>query len=151
MSNGVEANGNQEIHEQELEPMLPKPVENLLECIQGTKDNEKFSSIFEVPSRLRDVNTSSFTPRVVSIGPLHKGGANLKLMEAKKATYLDELLNKVEESSPKETLTKCYEKVMVSIEKIKRCYFGLVMDKAHYTNDELAQMMKTGCGAGLSV
>ncbi|XP_073264484.1 UPF0481 protein At3g47200-like [Populus alba] len=37
--------------------------------------------IYRVPERLRKLNEKAYTPRVVSIGPLHHGKENLKAME----------------------------------------------------------------------
>ncbi|MFS7928680.1 hypothetical protein Hanom_Chr04g00323581 [Helianthus anomalus] len=105
-----------ESHEEECEPILPKTVKTLLDCVDRRENKDKFSSIFEVPRRLNQVNPSSFTPRVVSIGPLHKGRENLKLMEDKKAIFLRELLTGVG-GSREETLKKCDEKVRGSVEK----------------------------------
>ncbi|KAI3703692.1 hypothetical protein L1987_73886 [Smallanthus sonchifolius] len=121
---------------------LSNTVEVLLSCVNNRNVHEdNFSPIYKVPSRLRDVNPSSFTPRVVSIGPLHRGRADLKLMEDKKAIYLYELLDEVAKGSEKEKLTMCEEKVMKSIEKIKTCYFGMNYQQCEYTDDELAQIM----------
>ncbi|KAJ0477511.1 hypothetical protein HanRHA438_Chr13g0607251 [Helianthus annuus] len=125
-----------EIHVEEREPILPRTVKILLDFVDRRQDKDKFSSIFEVPRRLREVNPSSFTPRVVSIGPLHKGRENLKLMEDKKASFLHEFLTGVP-GSREETLKKCDEQVRGSVDKIRRCYFGM----KPYSEDELVQMM----------
>ncbi|EXC67639.1 hypothetical protein L484_000152 [Morus notabilis] len=37
--------------------------------------------IYRVPDRLRNMNSKVYTPKVVSIGPLHHGNKSLKLME----------------------------------------------------------------------
>ncbi|GKF91646.1 putative UPF0481 protein, partial [Tanacetum coccineum] len=53
------------------------------------KDNErgkqlKTTSIYRVPETLRNVNKSSYTPRVVSIGPFHAEEKGLKGVEMHK-------------------------------------------------------------------
>ncbi|XP_076925740.1 UPF0481 protein At3g47200-like [Bidens hawaiensis] len=130
---------NQEIYTEETEPM-DQAFQNLLHCVINLNDNVNFSPIYMVPSRLREVNPSSFTPRVVSVGPFHKGQRNLKSMESKKATYLSELLSSVgsKEKIPKEKMLKeCVQKVRGSIDEIRTYYFGM----KPYTDDELVQIM----------
>jgi len=53
--------------------------------------------IYRVPERLRKLNEKAYTPRVVSIGPIHHGKENLKAMEDHKTMYLQQFLeqNKV--------------------------------------------------------
>jgi hypothetical protein len=48
--------------------------------------------IYRVPERLRELNEKAYTPRVVSIGPLHHGKENLKAMEDHKIMYLQPFL-----------------------------------------------------------
>ncbi|XAR70494.1 hypothetical protein NMG60_11027362 [Bertholletia excelsa] len=43
--------------------------------------------IYTVPERLRRVNPDVFTPRLVSIGPLHRGKQHLQAKEESKSTY----------------------------------------------------------------
>ncbi|KAL9386302.1 hypothetical protein Peur_019426 [Populus x canadensis] len=48
--------------------------------------------IYRVPERLRKLNAEAYTPRVVSIGPIHHGKENLKAMEDHKIMYLQQFL-----------------------------------------------------------
>jgi len=48
--------------------------------------------IYKVPERLRELNEKAYTPRVVSIGPIHHGKEKLKAMEDHKIMYLQEFL-----------------------------------------------------------
>jgi hypothetical protein len=48
--------------------------------------------IYRVPERLRKLNEKAYTPRVVSIGPIHHGKENLKAMEDHKIMYLQQFL-----------------------------------------------------------
>uniref|UniRef100_A0A6M2EIS4 Uncharacterized protein n=1 Tax=Populus davidiana TaxID=266767 RepID=A0A6M2EIS4_9ROSI len=64
------------------------------------KINKAFSReccIYRVPERLRKLHRKAYTPRVVSIGPIHHGKENLKAMEDHKIMYLQQFLeqNKV--------------------------------------------------------
>ncbi|XP_041019956.1 putative UPF0481 protein At3g02645 [Juglans microcarpa x Juglans regia] len=48
--------------------------------------------IFRVPKRLRELNEKAYTPRVVSIGPLHHDNEDLRAMEVPKLRYLKNFL-----------------------------------------------------------
>ncbi|XVE52814.1 hypothetical protein DITRI_Ditri02bG0154400 [Diplodiscus trichospermus] len=48
--------------------------------------------IYKVSQRLRKENENAYTPRTVSIGPLHYGDENLKRMEEVKVRYLEQFL-----------------------------------------------------------
>jgi hypothetical protein len=49
-------------------------------------------AIYKVQERLRELNEKAYTPRVVSIGPIHHGKEKLKAMEVHKRMYLREFL-----------------------------------------------------------
>ncbi|KAL5697999.1 hypothetical protein ACHQM5_029089 [Ranunculus cassubicifolius] len=49
--------------------------------------------IYKVPVNLRSINESAYTPKVVSIGPLHHGATKLQPMETHKRRYLNLFLN----------------------------------------------------------
>ncbi|CAL8996818.1 unnamed protein product [Prunus brigantina] len=54
--------------------------------------------IYRVPERLRRGNENAYTPRVVSIGPLHHGKEHLKAMEEHKKRYLAYFLHRTQVS-----------------------------------------------------
>ncbi|XVE98904.1 hypothetical protein REPUB_Repub03eG0148800 [Reevesia pubescens] len=51
--------------------------------------------IFRVPQSLVEINGKSYQPRIVSIGPYHRGQANLKMIEEHKWRYLGSLLDRI--------------------------------------------------------
>ncbi|GJY73223.1 putative UPF0481 protein [Tanacetum coccineum] len=108
--------------------VVQNTVQNLLNCVE---ENKSFTiqSICMGPSTLR--SPSSFDPRIVSIGPLHREDENVQAFERRKASYIHELLKR------EMTLRACVEKVDASIEQIRGCYVGL---KA-YDDTELTKMM----------
>jgi hypothetical protein len=55
-------------------------------------------SIYRVPERLLHVKENAYTPKVVSIGPLHHGKEGLKAMEAHKKRYLQNFIERTNES-----------------------------------------------------
>ncbi|TXG53584.1 hypothetical protein EZV62_018840 [Acer yangbiense] len=50
--------------------------------------------IYRVPSKTRMLNQSFYTPKMVSIGPLHHGRKELKAMEEHKLRYLQQFLDR---------------------------------------------------------
>ncbi|GMN32286.1 hypothetical protein TIFTF001_048174 [Ficus carica] len=50
--------------------------------------------IYRVPECLRHENARAYTPKVVSIGPLHRGAEDLKAMEKHKMLYLKSFLKR---------------------------------------------------------
>ncbi|PQQ02479.1 UPF0481 protein [Prunus yedoensis var. nudiflora] len=57
-----------------------------------------FRCIYRVPERLRHGNEKSYTPQVVSIGPLHHGKSHLNAMEEHKKRYLRDFLGRTQVS-----------------------------------------------------
>jgi hypothetical protein len=68
---------------------LAESVEGKLKTLRSFSDQ---CSIFRVPERLRELNGKAYTPRVISIGPLHYGKEELIEMEEHKRLYLREFL-----------------------------------------------------------
>ncbi|KAL7592706.1 hypothetical protein Lser_V15G32528 [Lactuca serriola] len=113
-------------------------LNSLLECTENGEILSKQAppTIYMVPSLLRDLSPSSFTPRVVAIGPLHRQDEHLQGFEVQKTAYLYNWLHRLG-MVRKQTLGECLEKVIGSIERIKACYAGLTTN-----NDfEFAKMM----------
>ncbi|KAL7589623.1 UPF0481 protein At3g47200 [Lactuca sativa] len=116
---------------------IDETVKGLLNSVQNRSPIDLFStSINIVPSGLRDLSPSSFIPRVVSIGPLHKENENLKAFEDQKATYVHELLHPLD-SPVEQTLKECVLKVAFSVDRIRASY----VPKITYSDMELAKMM----------
>ncbi|KAI9398643.1 hypothetical protein POPTR_003G206201v4 [Populus trichocarpa] len=65
---------------------------SLREQLKIKKAFSQACCIYRVPERLRKLNEKAYTPRVVSIGPLHHGKENLKAMEDHKIMYLQQFL-----------------------------------------------------------
>ncbi|KAE8056394.1 hypothetical protein FH972_013172 [Carpinus fangiana] len=55
-------------------------------------------SIYRVPERLLHIKEKAYTPKVVSIGPLHHGMEGLKAMEAQKKRYLKDFIRQTNKS-----------------------------------------------------
>jgi hypothetical protein len=81
---------------------IEDPQDALKNSITQELDNLSLSfsecSIYRVPERLRHVKERAYTPKVVSIGPLHHGREGLKAMEEHKKRYLKDLIERANES-----------------------------------------------------
>ncbi|XP_076931688.1 UPF0481 protein At3g47200-like [Bidens hawaiensis] len=121
------------------ENVVHKTVENLLNYVGKRCNVSIFSpSIYTAPSNLRNLSPSSFKPRVVSIGPLHKKDENLHRFEARKAASVHDLLSRNEPLLTQvQTLTACVKQVTSMIEEIRGSY----ADVNSYNDSELAIMM----------
>ncbi|CAI9275584.1 unnamed protein product [Lactuca saligna] len=108
------------------------------ECKQNgdTVGKQATPSIYIVPSLVRDLSPTSFSPRVVAIGPLHRQDEHLQEYEVQKTIYLHNMLLRLG-TVPEQALRTCAEKVIHSIERIKACYARSVS----YSDSELAKMM----------
>ncbi|KAI3682552.1 hypothetical protein L1987_82612 [Smallanthus sonchifolius] len=118
--------------------MIQDTVKRLLYRVKDEQNhtNRVLPSIYMVPGTLRDLSPNSFKPRVVSIGPLHRGDKNVQAFEERKATYLFDLIRHTK-CAQEVILESCVQKVYASMEKIKASY---VWTKT-YGDAEIAEMM----------
>ncbi|CAI9264770.1 unnamed protein product [Lactuca saligna] len=95
-----------------------------------------------VPRVFRELSPSSFNPRVVSIGPLHREDKKLQEFERYKASCVHDLLHRLD-TPTEETLQACVRKVNDLIDRIRACYAGMM---STYGDVDLAKMMvMDGC------
>ncbi|XP_030967526.1 UPF0481 protein At3g47200-like [Quercus lobata] len=73
--------------------------------------------IYKVPKRLREVNDKAYTPKLISIGPIHRGNSELKDMERRKQTYCDKFFRRTNKA--KEEFERIVEE---NKKKICDCY-----------------------------
>ncbi|EOY32185.1 Uncharacterized protein TCM_039778 [Theobroma cacao] len=91
--------------------------------------------IFRVPQSLVEVNGRSYQPRIVSIGPFHRGSAQLKMIEEHKWRYLGSLLNRIQSKGlGLEDLLKAVQPLEM---KAKDCYSEAI----HLDTDDFIEMM----------
>ncbi|CAL8996929.1 unnamed protein product [Prunus brigantina] len=88
--------------------------------------------IYRVPERLRCVNEKAYTPRVVSIGPLHHGKKGLEAMEEHKMRYLQEFLCPTEVS-----LEDCIRKIRDQEARLRNCYAETI----GFSSDEFVRII----------
>lgn len=73
--------------------------------------------IYKVPERLRELNEKAYTPRLVSIGPIHHGNEKLKAMEDHKRMYLKEFIART-----KVSVKGFIELIKVKETRLRNCY-----------------------------
>ncbi|KAJ6934651.1 hypothetical protein NC651_009600 [Populus alba x Populus x berolinensis] len=79
-------------HSHEVSLDINEIANSLREQLKINKAFSEACCIYRVPERLRKLNEKAYTPRGVSIGPLHHGKENLKAMEGHKIMYLQQFL-----------------------------------------------------------
>ncbi|XVE79917.1 hypothetical protein DITRI_Ditri14bG0095600 [Diplodiscus trichospermus] len=96
--------------------------------------------IFRVPQSLVEINGKSYQPRIVSIGPYHRGEAQLKMIEEHKWRYLGSLLDRVQSKGlGLEDLLKAIHPLEM---KARDCYSETIhLD----TNEFIEMMVLDGC------
>ncbi|KAD3336118.1 hypothetical protein E3N88_31637 [Mikania micrantha] len=118
--------------------MIQESVKRLLHRVNNEDNHTREfpPSIYMAPSVLRDLSPSSFNPRLVSIGPLHREDENVKAFEGQKISYLINLMSRIN-FPQEEILESCMQKAYSVMNEIKGCY---IWTKT-YTDAEIAEMM----------
>ncbi|ESQ52273.1 hypothetical protein EUTSA_v10016644mg [Eutrema salsugineum] len=93
-------------------------------------------SIFRVPQSMIDCNGRCYEPRVVSVGPYHRGQTHLQMIEEHKWLYLNTLLTRTHQT--KSLTLEDYMKNVKSVEEEAReCY----SESINMESDEFNEMM----------
>ncbi|XP_008781329.2 UPF0481 protein At3g47200-like [Phoenix dactylifera] len=79
-------------------------------------------TIHRVPLNIRKGDTNAYEPKILSIGPYHRGDQKLQAMEVHKMRYLRELLG----SNLEANITKCVEKIKKLEKEARRCYSEII-------------------------
>ncbi|XP_042482873.1 putative UPF0481 protein At3g02645 [Macadamia integrifolia] len=115
--------------------ILVESIENHLK--QGPSSPANYT-IYRVLKPLRDVKPDAYTPRLVSIGPFHRGSQHLLPMEAHKLRLLKCFLDRTSQSSLAD-----YVREMKNIEKeARQCYSEIIPFKK---DDFVRMMVVDGC------
>jgi hypothetical protein len=75
-----------------MESGIDRLIQSVKEELQISYAFSDTCCIYKVPERLRELNEKAYTPRLVSIGPIHHGNDKLKAMEDHKIMYLKEFI-----------------------------------------------------------
>ncbi|XP_002282552.3 UPF0481 protein At3g47200 isoform X3 [Vitis vinifera] len=116
--------------------MLKKSSKEVATSLQGMLEKltplSTTCCIYRVPQKLRKANMEAYTPRVVSIGPLHHGEEHLVAMEEHKLRYLQKFL-----SETRKTLEECVEIIYREEEKAR----GYYMESIKMSREEFVKMI----------
>ncbi|KAJ6881603.1 hypothetical protein NC651_028253 [Populus alba x Populus x berolinensis] len=124
-------------------------IENLCQEILIQIPDELESSfpseqcIYRVPAALRDLNEAAFTPRVISIGPIHHNNAKLKAMEVQKRRYMKEFFElRVKKEKRRTLLTALLSTILEKEVDICRRYVADTSEFISELNgDQFAKMV----------
>ncbi|PON86699.1 hypothetical protein TorRG33x02_175310 [Trema orientale] len=84
---------------EESNPVSPDDlVTSLRRKLQNLSPLPSECCIYRIPERLRHENAKAYTPKVVSIGPIHYGEEDLQAMEEHKMLYLKSFLDRTKVS-----------------------------------------------------
>ncbi|XP_076903376.1 UPF0481 protein At3g47200-like [Bidens hawaiensis] len=114
---------------------------NLVSLIKKKMTNTSdFSRICKVSEKFYKEAEDIYFPRMVAIGPFHRGQEKLKAMEERKWQYLNTLLLRVVNADTH--LEKCVEAIKMTEDRARKCY-GEPIDME---SDEFIEMMLVdGC------
>lgn len=91
--------------------------------------------IVRVPLHVRVVDELAYTPKILSIGPLHHDAPSLKAMEAHKSRFLGRLQNQIKS----ENIIAVIEDAMINLERETRKYYSEEFD--HINSSDFVQML----------
>ncbi|KAI3676293.1 hypothetical protein L1987_85898 [Smallanthus sonchifolius] len=125
------------------EDKVHESIRILIEGESSRPNHSKQSNvtICMVPDSLRKLNPHAYTPRIISIGPLHKDDAHLRAMEEHKVTYMYRLFHRTVQSTKKdmEQITrKCVQAILGSVTRARACY---APSFTCYDDSKLAEIM----------
>lgn len=116
MESGRPSSTNHELSHQ-VSHDIDRLAQSVTEELQISNPFAGTCCIFKVPERLRELNEKAYTPRLVSIGPIHHGNEKLKAMEDHKRMYLKEFIART-----KVSVKGFIELIKVKETRLRNCY-----------------------------
>ncbi|KAE9445029.1 hypothetical protein C3L33_23072, partial [Rhododendron williamsianum] len=113
-SQGGKSEGSSSIEIENSNSCLVTSVRGMIDVVPPISPDH---CIYRAPHGVRQLNEKAFTPRKVSIGPLHHGKENLLPMEEQKLRYLRAFLDRT-----KLSLEECIRFVRGLEQRVRNCY-----------------------------
>ncbi|PQP92340.1 hypothetical protein Pyn_41048 [Prunus yedoensis var. nudiflora] len=108
---------------QTAEDFTAELIEKTIDKLAVVKSESEDLSIYRVPNKLREVKADAYNPRVVSIGPFHRGYLDLAAMEKHKWLYMLHFLQYTETTQETEKCLKDCTNAIYDLDKqVRRCY-----------------------------
>ncbi|XP_061981216.1 UPF0481 protein At3g47200-like isoform X2 [Populus nigra] len=86
-----------------MESGIDRLIQSVKEELEISYAFSNTCCIYKVPERLRELNEKAYTPRLVSIGPIHHCNDKLQAMEDHKRMYLQEFIARTKYNCRKST------------------------------------------------
>lgn len=120
MANNSSSQNPEKNKEKEVDPfrLMFESIDDKLGLINRERPPKR--SIFQVPNKLRKFNEDSYSPRVVSIGPIHRGKSELLAMEELKWSYVETFFYRKE--NPVTALEDACQKILDLEDKARKYY-----------------------------
>lgn len=93
-------------------------------------------TIYRVPQTIRESDNDAYEPKIISIGPYHRGNERLHAMEEHKLNYLHTILSR--SAGDKEQSLGNFIKEIRALEDRARCCYS---EKIDLSSDEFVEMM----------
>ncbi|XP_028074577.1 UPF0481 protein At3g47200-like [Camellia sinensis] len=122
------------ISEEALQRLTEDIGKKMVESAEKTQSKSSSSCIYRVPKEIRKQKESAYTPRFVSIGPLHSKDQHIlnSPVQHLKRSYANALFGRISSkeggseveklNKSKEVLMECVRKMRKSLDTAKKCY-----------------------------
>lgn len=101
-------------------------VNSMVQKVRSLQDNGSWKdglrTIHRVPLNIRKGDENAYEPKLLSIGPYHRGEKKLQAMEVHKTRHLNELLG----TNLISNITKCVRKINELEKEARRCYSEII-------------------------
>ncbi|XP_072958426.1 UPF0481 protein At3g47200-like [Typha angustifolia] len=117
----------------DIDGALATSIQRKLRSLKREPNEKSPLCIFRVPAHVRESNKNYYEPRIVSIGPYHRGSKHLRAMEDHKWLYLQDFLSR----DPENSLQTYVDELKALEPSARRFYF----ESVDMENDEFTKMM----------
>ncbi|VVA14211.1 PREDICTED: UPF0481 [Prunus dulcis] len=114
---------DRESRAQTAEGFTAELIEKTMDKLAVVTSESEDLSIYRVPNKLREVKADAYNPRVVSIGPFHRGHHDLAAMEKHKWLYTLHFIQYTKTAlKARKCLKDCTNAIYDLDKHVRRCY-----------------------------